>query len=107
MTHMSQMGVIPGLLIILAGLLALHGEDRERARRRFFVFLVVVSFLIFLLLLVTSQIDPNQGDMTAFQLAGLLLPSVVGLLVLTVLNIRQLRGMSRGMQFVVVGMMLA
>ena len=94
MTSMNQLGVIPALLIILASMTILHGKDKEKTVRRFILFLMGIGVLLLLVLFITMRFITEPYDRPFFQLSSLLAPSVLGVLALITLNVKELAGMN-------------
>jgi hypothetical protein len=96
MTFLSQLGVIPAILIALVGIMILRGEDKERSVRRFLLFLLGVGVFILLALVLTMRFISVNDQQLYFQLAWLSAPSFLGILALILLNGRAgLAGMDR------------
>ncbi len=94
MTSLDQLGVIPALLIILASMTILHGKDKEKTVRRFILFLMGIGVLLLLVLFITMRFITEPYDRPFFQLSSLLAPSVLGVLALITLNVKELAGMN-------------
>jgi hypothetical protein len=54
MISLNQLGVIPALLIILARMTILHGNDKEKTVRRF-LFLMGIGVPLLLVLFITMR----------------------------------------------------
>ena len=92
MTLLIQIGIIPALLVVLAGMLILHvGSDRT-AGRRFLLFLLAVGVLLIAAVFVAGQLDHRP----AFQVLNLLAPVLIGVLALILVHLKLLAQLSRG-----------
>ena len=92
---LSQLGIIPAILIALTGILILRGVDREKATRRFLLFLLGVGVLLQLALFITKR-STGPDNQLPVQVTWLFAPSFLGILVLILLNGRTvLAGMNR------------
>ena len=94
MTFYYQMAVFPACLITLIGLFTLRGQDDERAGRRFLWFLLMTSALLLLVLFLLSSVFDNAYGNRAFEMSSLLSPSILGVLVFILLNLKQLAGLN-------------
>ncbi len=92
MTLLIQIGVIPALLVVLAGMLILHvGSDRT-AGRRFLLYLLSVGVLLIAVVFVVGQLDNRP----AFLVSNLLGPGLTGVLVLILVNLKLLAQLRPG-----------
>jgi len=92
MTLLIQIGIIPALLVVLAGMLILHvGSDRT-AGRRFLLFLLAVGMLLIAAMFAAGQLDHQP----AFQILNLLAPVLIGVLALILVHLKLLAQLSRG-----------
>lgn len=80
-----QLGIIPAILIALAGIMILRGEDKARSARRFLLFLLGAGVSILLVLVVIMRFISGNDPQLYFQLAWLLAPSFLGILALILL----------------------
>jgi hypothetical protein len=80
-----QLGIIPAILIALAGIMILRGEDKARSARRFLLFLLGAGVLILLALVLTFRFISGDDPRLYFQLAWLSAPSFLGILALILL----------------------
>ncbi|NJC94844.1 MAG: hypothetical protein FIB03_00665 [Anaerolineae bacterium] len=83
---LSQLGIIPAILIALTGLLILRGEDKERNTPRFLLFLLGVMVLFQLALFIIRRYFTEPYNQPIFQATWLLAPSILGILALILLN---------------------
>jgi len=96
-TLLTQLGIILALLISLAGVIILRGNDKEKGTRRFLLFLLGTGVLCQLVLFIIKRSSTELYNQPLFQATWLLAPSLLGILVLILLNGRTaLAGMSRG-----------
>jgi hypothetical protein len=107
MSYLSQLAVFPALLVALAGMLMLRGENAGKAARRFLLFMLVIVVLFLLALWITMRFITDPFDLPFSQLIALLPPSIIGLLALILLNLKQLAGMSARSRVAVLVMGLA
>ena len=89
-TFYDQLGVIPAALIALMSVFILRGQDAEKAVRRFLLFLFSVGILVLSVLFLTMRFITQPYDQPFFQLSRLLAPSILGVMALVVLNIKEL-----------------
>ncbi len=82
--------LISALFVILAGLLIRHGSDTQKAQRRFFFFLLIMGTLALVFNAITTPPAYESVNWPLFQLASLMVPALIGILALTVLNIRSI-----------------
>ena len=90
--------IISPFFIILAGMLIRYGSDMEKAQRRFFFFLLIMGTLALVFNAITTPSTYESVNWPLFQLASLMVPALIGILALTILNIRsitRLHGMAR------------
>jgi len=87
-TLLNQLGIIPAILITLAGIMILRGEDKERSGRRFLLFLLGVGVSILLVLVVIMRFVSEDDPRFYFQLAWLSASSLLGVLALILLKAR-------------------
>lgn len=93
------LGIIPTVLIVLAGLLILRTGDEQAGRSRFLIFLLASSATLMLLLLVISRQFPmGQGPPLAIMVSILLTPAVLSVLALSLWHLRWLPDMPRRAQ---------
>lgn len=95
MTYLQQIAVMPALLLTLAGLLALHGPDEEKGKRRFLLFLLVIGVLLLTAVFLTNQPPGAPYNPLSFQLPTLLTPAIVGVLALILLDLKTVRTFNR------------
>lgn len=82
--------LISALFVILAGLLIRHGSDADKAQQRFFFFLLVVGSLALIFNVIATPSAYESAIWPLFQLASLMVPALIGILALTILNIRSI-----------------
>ena len=102
MTFINQLGVLPALLVILPGVFILHGQDLDRTSRRFLLYLLGMGTLLLLALFITMRFITEPYDQPFYQLSNLLAPSLLGIIALSVLNIKAMKSMSGKARMVVV-----
>lgn len=102
MTFLNQLGVLPALLVILPGVFFLQGQDVERASRRFLFYLLGMGTLLLLALFITMRFITEPYDQPFYQLSNLLAPSLLGIIALSLLNIKALKSMSGKARIIVV-----
>ena len=95
MTFLNQLSVIPALFIALACTLILRGEKTENARGRLLLFSLGLGGLLLSALFVTARYFDEPYNQASFQLTNLLTSSLLGLTALILLNIKDLKNMSR------------
>jgi hypothetical protein len=96
-TLLSQLGIIPALLILLTGVIILRGNDKEKGTRRFLLFLLGTGVLCQLALFIIKRFATEPYNQPFFQATWLLAPSLLGILALILLNGRKaLAGLNRG-----------
>lgn len=83
---LNQLGIIPALLITLAGVIILRGDDKEKGARRFLVFLLAAGVLFQSALFITKRFITEPYDQPFFQTTWLLAPSFLGIFALILLN---------------------
>jgi hypothetical protein len=106
LTTMVQLGAIPAVLLVLAGLLVLHRGPPETAARRFLGYLLVASLALLIAIGILTNRVPDWNARPSYMTAALLLPSLVGLLALILLHIRHLISFGEYGQFLVAGSIL-
>ena len=100
MTTLFQIGIVPAVLITLGGLLVLgrqagESEDDEKAQRSFTLYLLAVAGFL-LLALAVAALTLLMGNVRPFwQVASVLLSSVIGVLALLLLRARRFAAMGR------------
>jgi hypothetical protein len=72
MTALYQMGILPAVLLTLAGLLVLHKQDQDKARHHFLLFLLVVNVLLLLSIFFTQSPPGAPYRPLSFELPTLL-----------------------------------
>jgi hypothetical protein len=98
MTYLSQLGILPALLITLGGLLLLHSETDDAIQRRFLNYLLIVGALLLLALSVAIWLTPAQDNRPYWPVTTVLIPAFVGVLALLVLHTQQVTALSRWAQ---------
>jgi len=96
MTLLIQIGIVPALLVVLAGMLILHVGSDHVAGRRFLLFLLAVGVLLVVTVFVAGRLPPGPGLPPAFLVSNLLAPVLTGVLALILLHLRLLAQLSRG-----------
>jgi hypothetical protein len=91
-TLLIQIGIIPALLVVLAGMLILHVGSNRTAGRRFLLYLLAVGVLLIAAVFVAGQLD-NQP---AFRVLSLLASVLIGVLALILVNLKLLAQLNRG-----------
>ena len=89
MTLTYQMAVIPAVLLALAVIFFLRGEPEARSERWSLMFYLIICLF---LLLVVFIIAPNENVSTTpwtFELPLLLIPLIIGLIALSILNLKK------------------
>ena len=94
MTFYYQLAVFPACLVTLMGLLILRGQDDANAAQRLLVFLLITNTLLLLVIFLLSSIFQNPHRNDAFDAASLLTPSILGLLIFIILNLKQAAGLT-------------
>jgi hypothetical protein len=95
MTYLQQIAVMPALLLTLASLLALHGPNEEKGKRRFLLFLLVIGVLLLTAVFLTNQPPGAPYNSLSFQLPTLLTPAIAGVLALILLNLKSVGAFNR------------
>lgn len=95
MLFLNQVGIIPALLITLTGMLILHGEDKDKQARRFLLFLSGMAVFILLLLFMAMRSSTASNEQLFFQFSGFLPSTLLGILALILLHLKEVRGMTR------------
>ncbi|MEJ2748510.1 MAG: hypothetical protein P8183_11480, partial [Anaerolineae bacterium] len=98
MTYLSQIGILPALLIALGGLLVLRSAETEKAQPRFLRYLLLVGSGLLLALLVAILLTPSRDNRPYWQVATVMMPTIIGVLALIILQGKQLTAMNRGTQ---------
>jgi hypothetical protein len=98
MTQLSQIGILPALLIALGGLLVLRSAESEKAQQRFLRYLLLVGSLLLLALLVSIQMTPLQDNRPFWQVSTVMMPAIIAVLALILLHARQIKTASRAIQ---------
>ncbi len=98
MTQLSQIGILPALLIALGGLLVLRSAESEKAQQRFLRYLLLVGSLLLLALLVSIQMTPLQDNRPFWQVSTVMMPAIIAVLALILLQARQIKTASRATQ---------
>jgi hypothetical protein len=107
MTFINQLGVIPALLVVLPGMLILHGQENDRSKRRFLLYSLGMGTLLLLALLITKRFITEPYEQPFFQLSNLMAPSIMGMIALSLLNIKAIAGMSGQLKMVVILLFVA
>jgi hypothetical protein len=89
---LTEIGIIPALLVVLAGMLILHAGSERTAGRRFLLFLLAVGTLLIVAAFICGQLDTQP----AFQVSALLAPVLVGVLALFLINLKLLAQLRPG-----------
>lgn len=89
MTYLSQIGILPALLIALGGLLVLRSADPEKAQRRFLHYLLLVGNGLLLALLVSILLTPAQDNRPFWQVVNVMMPATIGVMALIFLQGKQ------------------
>lgn len=98
MTQLSQIGILPALLIALGGLLVLRSAEPEKAQQRFLRYLLLVGSLLLLALLISIQMTPLQDNRPFWQVSTVMMPAIIAVLALILLHAKQLKTTSRATQ---------
>src|SRR5690606_14275765 len=93
MTFLQQLGIVPGLLVTLGGLLILRSAEDERARQRLLRYFLVVGSVLLVVLLAALLMTPPQDNRPFWPVSPLLTPVFIGVLALIVLHGRQFSAM--------------
>jgi hypothetical protein len=112
---MNQLGAIPAILIVLAGILVTRNREPDDAARRL-VFVLLGSGVVILVLLPVTGRSFSELDRVQFiQLSSVLSPSLLGIITLILLNLKSLTHMNRrdritaillGLGMLVLGMLI-
>jgi hypothetical protein len=102
MTLLTQLGVIPALLVVLAGMLVLHVGSEHTAGRRFLFFTLAVGLLLAVAVYVSALLPSGRGNQPAFLVSNLLAPPLIGVLALILLHLKLLPELKRGEKALVV-----
>jgi hypothetical protein len=94
MTFYYQMAVFPACLITLMGLFVLRGQDDEKAGRRFLWFLLITNTLLLLIVFLLTSVFITTHSNRAFEMSSLLSPSILGVIVFILLNLKELAGLN-------------
>lgn len=106
MTTLQQLAVLPALLVAIAGMLALHGQENER-RGRYLLLLLGMGVFSLLALYITMRFITEPYDQPFFQLSRLLTPALLAILALILLNVKEVADISRGSRITAVFLALA
>ncbi len=102
MTFLTQMSVLPALLIALACTLVLRDGKVENTNRRLLLFSLGLGGLLLSVFFVTMRFIDEPYNRVSFQLSNLLASSLLGLTVLILLNIKEFKNMSRSARSIVI-----
>ncbi|MCB8977596.1 MAG: hypothetical protein H6657_09265 [Ardenticatenaceae bacterium] len=106
MTQLSQIGILPVLLIALGGLLVLRSAEPEKAQQRFLRYLLLVGSMLLLALLVSIQMTPLQDNRPFWQVSTVMMPAIIAVLALILLHARQIKIGGRATQLWVLLLLL-
>lgn len=106
MTTLQQLAVLPALLVVIGGMLALRGQENER-RGRYLLLLLGMGVFSLLALYITMRFITEPYDQPFFQLSRLLTPALLAILALILLNVKEVADMSRGSRITAVFLALA
>ena len=106
MTQLSQIGILPVLLIAMGGLLVLRSAEPEKAQQRFLRYLLLVGSLLLLALLISIQMTPLQDNRPFWQVSTVMMPAIIAVLALILLHARQIKTAGRATQLWVLLLLL-
>ena len=95
LTFMNQLGAIPAILIVLAGILVTRNQEPEHAARRLIFVLLGSAVILLASLLVTGRSFTELHRSQFIELSSLLSPSLLGILTLILLNLKSFSHMNR------------
>lgn len=88
-TYLSQISILPALLIALGGLLVLRSAEPDKAQQRFLRYLLLVGSGLLLALLVSILLTPAQDNRPFWQVVNVMMPATIGVLALIILQGKQ------------------
>ena len=89
---LTLVGIIPAMLVVLAGMLVRHVGSDHAASRRFMLFLLAMGVLLSTAVLVAAQIEGQQASLVLY----LLVPPLTGVVTIILLRLERLAHLSRG-----------
>jgi hypothetical protein len=92
---MNQLGAIPAILIVLAGILVTRNQGPDHAARRLVFVLLGSGVILLASLLVTGRSFTELHRSQFIELSSLLSPSLLGILTLILLNLKAFSQMNR------------
>lgn len=95
LTFMNQLGGIPAILIVLAGILVTRNQEPEHAARRLIFVLLWSGVILLASLLVTGRSFTELHRSRFIELSSLLSPSLLGIITLILLNLKAFSQMNR------------
>lgn len=95
LTFMNQLGAIPAILIVLAGILVTRNQGPDHAARRLVFVLLWSGVILLASLLVTGRSFTELHRSQFIELSSLLSPSLLGIITLILLNLKAFSQMNR------------
>ena len=95
LTFMNQLGAIPAILIVLAGILVTRNHGPDHAARRLIFVLLWSGVILLATLLVTGRSFTELHRSQFIELSSLLSPSLLGIISLILLNLKAFSQMNR------------
>lgn len=115
LTFMNQLGAIPAILIVVAGILVTRNREPEDAARRLLLLMLGSAVFFLVLLAVAGRSFSELHRVQFIDLSNLLSPSLLGIITLIFLNLKSLTHMNRrdritvillGLGILVLGMLI-
>ncbi|MFU8772545.1 MAG: hypothetical protein ACNA8H_09015, partial [Anaerolineales bacterium] len=95
MTEFNQIGIVPAFLVVLAGLLALHGQEEDKGRRRIVMLFLGIGLILLLVIFLAAVFSLGEDRGVSIVLMGLLMPAIIGIQAFILLNWKALGDINR------------
>jgi hypothetical protein len=95
MTEVNQIGIVPAFLVVLAGLLALHGQEEDKGRRRIVMLFLGIGLILLLVIFLAAVFSFGEDRGVSIVLMGLLMPAIIGIQAFILLNWKALGDINR------------
>ena len=105
-TFLYQVAAVPSVLLALAGMLLLRGDDEVRAGRRFLVFFIVAGATLLLAVFLTAPGYEEPYRRFSFELPTIVTPAVMGILALIILNLKRISSMTTPLKMMTILLLL-
>jgi lipopolysaccharide export LptBFGC system permease protein LptF len=95
MTEFNQIGIVPAFFVVLAGLLALHGQEEDKGRGRIVMLFLGIGLILLLVIFLAAVFSFGEDRGVSIVLMGLLMPAIIGIQAFILLNWKALGDINR------------